>query len=129
MQVLESSDRSASSAETAANGKPIPSQDARARSDALARDDAAFLARMDSSHARLCAEQRRLLSFIAEADRRSLWESSGARDMVHWLRMRYGISDWKARRWIDASHALESLPVTSEAFSSGRLGVDKVVEL
>src|SRR5690348_4958890 len=49
--------------------------------------------------------------------------------MAHWLRMRYGISDWKARRWIDASHALESLPEISEAFSSGRLGVDKAVEL
>ena len=43
--------------------------------------------------------------------------------------MRYGISDWKARRWIDAAHALESMPLTAEAFSSGRLGVDKVVEL
>ena len=49
--------------------------------------------------------------------------------MAHWLRMRYGISDWKARRWIASAHALESLPLTSEAFSSGRLGVDKVVEL
>jgi hypothetical protein len=49
--------------------------------------------------------------------------------MAHWLRMRYGVSDWKARRWIAAAHALESLPLTSEAFASGRLGVDKVVEL
>ena len=49
--------------------------------------------------------------------------------MAHWLQMRYGISDWKARRWIASAHALESLPLTSEAFGSGRLGVDKVVEL
>ena len=49
--------------------------------------------------------------------------------MAHWLKMRYGVSDWKARRWIAAAHALESLPLTSEAFGSGRLGVDKVVEL
>ena len=33
--------------------------------------------------------------------------------MAHWLKMRYGISDWKARRWIAAAHALESLPLTS----------------
>ena len=58
-----------------------------------------------------------------------MWENDGAHDMAHWLRMRYGISDWKARRWIASAHALESLPLTSEAFSSGRLGVDKVVEL
>ncbi len=58
-----------------------------------------------------------------------MWESDGAHDMAHWLKMRYGVSDWKARRWIASAHALESLPLTSEAFSSGRLGVDKVVEL
>jgi hypothetical protein len=49
--------------------------------------------------------------------------------MAHWLWMRYGISDWKARRWIHAAHALEELSLLSEAFSTGELGVDKVVEL
>src|SRR6266511_5656442 len=49
--------------------------------------------------------------------------------MAHWLGMRYGISDWKAHRWIAAAHALEDLPLLSEAFSSGELGIDKVVEL
>src|SRR6266498_3884849 len=49
--------------------------------------------------------------------------------MAHWLGMRYGISDWKARRWIAAAHALEDLPLLSEAFASGELGIDKVVEL
>lgn len=49
--------------------------------------------------------------------------------MAHWLAIRYGISEWKARRWIAAAHALEELPRTSEAFASGMLGIDKVVEL
>lgn len=49
--------------------------------------------------------------------------------MAHWLSMRQGISDWKARRWIAAAYALESLPDVSEAFASGELGIDKVVEL
>jgi hypothetical protein len=49
--------------------------------------------------------------------------------MAQWLWMRYGISDWKARRWIDCAHALEELPLIAEAFASGELGVDKVVEL
>jgi hypothetical protein len=97
-------------------------RDDAASNEALARD-------MDDWHQRSCEAQRHLLACVAEADRRRVWESSGARDMAHWLRMRYGISDWKARRWIDAAHALESLPRTSEAFASGRLGVDKVVEL
>jgi hypothetical protein len=49
--------------------------------------------------------------------------------MAHWLWMRYGLSEWKARRWIAAAHTLESLPAVSNAFASGSLGVDKVVEL
>jgi Domain of unknown function (DUF222) len=122
MQVLESSGRPASPAEESTN------RETRA-GDPAPRDDAVLLIDMDASHARVCAEQRRLFTFIAEADRRSLWESDGAHDMAHWLRMRYGVSDWKARRWIASAHALESLPLTSEAFASGRLGVDKVVEL
>src|SRR5262245_49668669 len=70
------------------------------------QDDETLRARMDASHEELCRAQRRLFTLIAEADRRFLWGGDGAHDMAHWLRMRYGISDWKARRWIDASHAL-----------------------
>jgi hypothetical protein len=43
--------------------------------------------------------------------------------------MRYGISCWKANRWIAAAHALERLPRLSDALASGGLGLDKVVEL
>jgi hypothetical protein len=93
------------------------------------RNDHDVVASMDASHGRICAEQRTLFSLIAEADRRDVWQEDGARDMAHWLWMRYGISDWKARRWIDAARALEALPVLSAAFASGALGVDKVVEL
>ena len=83
----------------------------------------------DKAHRCACLAQRELFSLIAEVDRRSLWRDSGARDMAHWLWMRYGISHWKACRWIAAAHALEHLPLTAKAFSSGRLGIDKVVEL
>jgi hypothetical protein len=62
-------------------------------------------------------------------DRREIWRGSGARDMAHWLAMRQGISQWKARRWIAAAHALEHLSDLSRAFSTGELGIDKVVEL
>ena len=66
---------------------------------------------------------------IARGDRRELWRDWGARDMAHWLSMRYGISHWKALRWIAAAYALEVLPAIAAAFASGRLSVDKVVEL
>jgi uncharacterized protein DUF222/HNH endonuclease len=84
---------------------------------------------MDAENAGVCAGQRELFRLIAEADLREAWRDDGARDMAHWLWMRYGISDWKARRWIAAAHALEGLPLLSEAFASGELGIDKVVEL
>jgi Domain of unknown function (DUF222)/HNH endonuclease len=92
-------------------------------------DDAALIRDMDDWHEQSCRAQRHLLSGIAEADRRELWRGAGAHDMAHWLWMRYGISDWKARRWIDTERALETLPATAIAFARGRLGIDKVVEL
>ncbi|MGZ8625677.1 MAG: DUF222 domain-containing protein [Actinomycetota bacterium] len=84
---------------------------------------------MDATHARACRAERELLSLIAEADGREAWRDEGARDTAHWLSMRYGISHWKAHRWIVAAHALESLPRLSEAFARGEIGLDKVVEL
>jgi hypothetical protein len=89
----------------------------------------ASIARLDESNARICREQRSFLRLVADADRTELWRDDGAHDMAHWLAMRYGISDWKARRWISAAHALEELPGISRAFEEGELGIDKVVEL
>jgi Domain of unknown function (DUF222) len=84
---------------------------------------------MDALHAHVSDGQRRLFALIAEADRREAWQESGARDLAHWLSMRYGISQWKAHRWVAAANALPDLPRISEAFASGELGIDKVVEL
>ena len=77
----------------------------------------------------LGAAHRRFLELIAQADRERVWVDDGARDLAHWLWMRYGISDWKARRFIDAAHALPRLPQVASALANGSLGVDKVVEL
>jgi hypothetical protein len=49
--------------------------------------------------------------------------------MAHWVSIRYGVSRWKARRWIVAGHAVERLPLVSEALTAGRLSLDKVVDL
>jgi hypothetical protein len=84
---------------------------------------------LDALHARVSLAERDLLRGVASADRAEVWRDSGARDMSHFLAMRYGISEWKARRWIAAAYALERLPAISEAFSGGELGIDKVVEL
>jgi hypothetical protein len=90
---------------------------------------AALIEGIDAAHDRVCAAERELFRRIAECDRDEVWRGFGARNLSHWLSMRYGLSGWKADRWIAASSALEALPRLSEAFESGVLGVDKVVEL
>jgi hypothetical protein len=84
---------------------------------------------IDAAHERVGSAHRELLSLIGEVDRRRAWRDQGARDTAHWLSMRYGISSWKAHRWIGAAHALEELPRLSEALGRAELGIDKVVEL
>jgi Domain of unknown function (DUF222) len=91
--------------------------------------DEHLVAAVDAVHATVCRGQRELLSLIGEVDHRKSWRDSGARDTAHWVSMRYGISRWKAHRWIAAAHALEGLPRLSDALVSGELGLDKVVEL
>src|SRR5437588_3586227 len=84
---------------------------------------------MDTVHTAIAEAQRELFRLIVEADHWSGWDQHGARDLAHWLCMRYGISEWKARRWLVAAHALDGLPKIDAAFSCGALGIDKVVEL
>jgi hypothetical protein len=49
--------------------------------------------------------------------------------MAHWVCMRYGVSYYRAERWIGAAQALKGLPFTRQAFAAGELSLDKVVEL
>ena len=92
-------------------------------------EDDALIGGIDAEHASIAAAQRRMLRLIAKADRRKSWVDVGARDTAHWLSIRYGVSYWKAQRWVAAAHALESLPHVSDALASGELHMDKAVEL
>jgi hypothetical protein len=77
----------------------------------------------------MCEAQLGLLRAILQVDRDESWWRDGAKDTAQWVVMRYGLSYWKAYRFIEAARALDSLPEISEALGSGVLGVDKVVEL
>lgn len=88
-----------------------------------------LLAQADALHAAAARAQRALLAVLAEIDRRGTWEGDGARDVAHWVSMRYGVSAWKAARWVTAAHALARLPRIADALATGRLCLDKVVEL
>ena len=90
---------------------------------------AELVASLDRRHAVICHEQKQRLSEIAELDNLGWWKRDGCRDMASWVAGRYSISKWEAHRWVAAAHALEDLPLTSDALSTGRLSLQKVVEL
>lgn len=92
-------------------------------------DGRSILERMDAAHVEICRLERARLRAVLECDHHGLWKGSGARDLAEFLATRYGISRWKARRWIAASYALEHLPLTAHALESGTLNLDKVIEL
>ena len=75
------------------------------------------------------ALDRARLRAILDADRAELHRHEGARDTAEFLAGLFHISKWKAHRWIAAAHALEHLPLTAAALSSGALSLDKTVEL
>ena len=77
----------------------------------------------------ICRFERQLLREILEDDRNDAWMGNGARSHAEFLAARYGIGQWKARRWIGAAYALEHLPLTAHALETGRLSIDQVVEL
>ena len=92
-------------------------------------DDAGLIAVADALNSHIAAAQTALLDVIAEVDRRGAWRDSGARDLAHWVSIRYGMSWWKADRWVKAAAALIDLPAVASALESGLLGIDKAVEL
>jgi hypothetical protein len=101
------------------NGRP---KDPERQAVALVQD-------LDRQHLQLSAGRRELFRAIARADRPEVWQDSGAVDFTHWVAMRYGLSWWKARRWVASAHALDDLPGVSEAFARGELSTDQVIEL
>ena len=92
-------------------------------------DDDGLIQVADELHRHIGAAHAALLGVIAEVARREAWRDSGARDLAHWLSIRYGLSWWKADRWIKAAAALHDLPGIAEALETGVLGIDKVAEL
>ena len=90
------------------------------------RDLVAEIGRLTCDDVRL---QRELLSFVAEFDRRRLWEQDGCRHMGQWLAGHFGVTVSEGLRWTTAAHALERLPLISAAFERGVLSFDKVLQL
>jgi len=76
--------------------------------------------------AHIHAATRRLLSLIAEFDRRRGWELGGHRSCAHWLAFRTGMDLGAAREKVRAARALEDLPKIGASMARGELSFSKV---
>ena len=76
--------------------------------------------------AHIHAATRRLLSLIAEFDRRRGWELGGHRSCAHWLAFRTGMDMGAAREKVRAARALEDLPEIGASMARGELSFSKV---
>ena len=68
----------------------------------------------------------RLLTLIAELDRRGVWADQGALTCAHWLGWSCGIDAHTAREKVRVARALEGLPLLSAAAARGELGYSKL---
>jgi hypothetical protein len=74
----------------------------------------------------LNAANHRLLTLIAEFDRRQGWAASGSQSCAHWLSWKCGMDLGAAREKVRAALALQKLPRVSAAMASGQLSYSKV---
>ena len=101
----------------------VPEEDGIATSEARSLDDLADEIAELSAH--IDAATWRLLKAIAEFDRREGWDG-GFLSCAHWLSLRIGMDLVTAREKVRVAHALEELPLISEAFRQGRVSYSKV---
>jgi hypothetical protein len=76
--------------------------------------------------AHIHAATHRLLTLIADFDRRRGWELGGHRSCAHWLAFRTGIDLGTSREKVRTARALTTLPQTSASMARGELSFSKV---
>ncbi len=74
----------------------------------------------------LNAGHYRLLTLIAEFDRRCGWSDGLTQSCAHWLNWQCGIDRGAAREKVRVAHALEKLPRIAAAMARGELSYSKV---
>jgi len=93
-------------------------------------DDADALEELEDEIATLAAHihaaTHRLLTLVAEFDRRRGWELGGHRSCAYWLSACTGIDLGAAREKVRAARALEALPETRASMARGELSFSKV---
>lgn len=76
--------------------------------------------------AHIHAGTHRLLTLVAEFDRRRGWERGGHRSCAHWLAFRTGIDLGACREKVRAARALTELPLTRASMGRGELSFSAV---
>ena len=89
-------------------------------------DDDALAAAVSTLAAHIHAATYRLLTLIAELDRREVWAAQGALSCAHWLSWACGIDTHTAREKVRVARVLTRLPLLSAALARGELGYSKV---
>src|SRR5262245_52012175 len=74
----------------------------------------------------LNSANHRLLTLLAEFDRRKGWADCATQSCAHWLNWKCGINIGAAREKVRVAHALTSLPKISAAMERGELSYSKV---
>lgn len=72
---------------------------------------------------------RERLRRIREVDLSGEWDYGAHRDVVHWLSATFKIAWIDATRRVEAAHAIEHLPVVSEALQNGEVSLELAVQL
>lgn len=92
--------------------------------------DPGLMAELDAAHRQVGRAQARFLRALAALDARTEdWQTEGAMDAEHYLGLRYGISRYRAERYLAAAGALSELPHLAAALEERLLHLEAVLEL
>ena len=106
----------------------IPGEDAPGSVPGEVDDDELYLLgeRIAELAARINAAESRMMTLIADFDRRGGWKDGGYGSCAEWLAWRIGIKIGPARERVRTARALEELPQTADALRDGRISYAKV---
>ena len=109
---------------------PAPSGSENAPNRAAGDDDNADLRKLGERIAELAARinsaEARMMTLIAEFDRRGGWKDGGYSSCAEWLAWRIGTKIGTARERVRTARALERLPQTADALKHGTISYAKV---
>ena len=112
------------------DANPAPSGPGNAPNRAAGDDDDDDLRRLGERIAELAARinsaEARMMTLIAEFDRRGGWKDGGYSSCAEWLAWRTGTKIGTARERVRTARALERLPQTADALKHGTISYAKV---